>query len=122
MKFFFKKSDILNFLSNYKILSKILSNFLLKLSMKTWKVYWILVEFSIYLKPEFKPETRKLKPEPENLSFAKTRTRPEPEKAEPEIPETRKIATRLSLSSKGEARHEIRERRDQKYWISLENR
>ena len=64
--------------------------------MKTWKVYWILVEFSIYLKPEFKPETRKLKPEPEKLSFAKTRTRPEPEKAKPEIPETRKIATRLS--------------------------
>ena len=39
-----------------------------------------------------------MKPEHENSSFDKTRTRPEPEKAEPEIPETRKIATRLSPS------------------------
>ena len=68
-------------------------------SIFCWNFQWKLekyTEFTIYVKPEMKPETRELKPEPEYSSFAKTRTRPEPEKAEPEIPETRKIATRLS--------------------------
>ena len=48
------------------------------------------------MKPELKPETRKSKPKPENWILDETRTRSKPEKAEPEIPETRKIATRLS--------------------------
>ena len=48
------------------------------------------------MKPELKPETRKSKHEPDNWILDKTRTRFKPEKAKPEIPETRKIATRLS--------------------------
>ena len=50
------------------------------------------------MKPELKPETRKSKPKPENWILDETQTRSKPEKAEPEISETRKIATRLSTS------------------------